>query len=223
MFKQLAALLLASSTILPGCYLERDINYVRPEQPLVKKKTVSQLIHYKSKQRVKLTTKEVFDLKVKVKQAQKAQDIRVNIIGHHLKTMRENAQTKARINHLIRVLNRLGVPSSSIQIFDKINAPNAQLKWEPDMIAIELEWYDRHAIQCPGWDQVMDGHVAPEGEENFGCTTQSNLARMIVDPKDLIVGKNLESTDGQYSSMSIERYQTDKMKTIKIEKVGKGR
>ncbi len=205
--------------MLPGCYLERDINYVRPEQPLVEKRTVSQLIHYQSKHRVKLTTKEALDLKTKIEQAQKAQDIHVSIIGPHLKARRENAQTKARINHLIRIFNDLGVPRSSIQILDEINWHNPQVKWESDMIVIELEWYDRRAVQCPGWDQVMDSRVAPEGEENFGCTNKSNLAQMIVDPKDLIVGKDLESSNGQYNSMSVERYQTDKMKTVKIEKI----
>lgn len=219
MFKKLVALLLTSSVMLPGCYLERDINYVRPEQPLVEKRTVSQLIHYQSKHRVKLTAKEVVDLKTKIEQAQKAQDIHVSIIGHHLKERRGNAQTKARINHLIRIFNGLGVPSSSIQILDKINWHNPQVKWESDMIAIELGWYDRRAVQCPGWDQVMDGRVSPEGEENFGCITKSNLAQMIADPKDLMVGKDLESSDGQYNGMGIERYQADKVKAIKIEKM----
>lgn len=223
MFKKLATVLLTSSVILPGCYLERDINYVRPEQPLVQKKTVSQFIHYKSNHRVKLTPKEVLDLKANVAQAKKVQDIQVNIISRPLKTTQENAQTKARIKHLIHLFNGLGIPTSAIQILERNRGTNAQMKWEPNTIMIEIQWFDRRTVMCPGWDQVMDSRVAPEGEENFGCTTQSNLAQMVVDPKDLIVGKDLESSHGQYNSMSVERYQTDKIKAVKIEKIGEAK
>jgi pilus biogenesis lipoprotein CpaD len=219
MFKQLSTLLLTSSVMLSGCYLERDINYTRPEQPLVKKRTISQLIHYKPRHRIKLTAKEISELKDKVEQAHKVQDIHINIISEHLKITRENTKTKARVNYLIRVLTRLGVPSSSIQTLDQGNWPNSEVKWEPETIVIEIEWYDRHAVHCPGWNQIMDGHVAPEGEENFGCTSKSNLAKMVADPKDLIVGKDLESSDAQYNYMSIERYHSDKIKEIKIEKI----
>lgn len=218
MFKKIAALLLTSSVMLPGCYMEQDISYARPEEPLVKKRTVSQIIHYKSKHRIKLTTKEVLDLKDKVEQAQKIQDIRINIVGPHLKSARENSLTKARINHLVRILDRLGVPSSSIQILDKINGATSQMKWEPEMIVIEVEWYDRQALQSPGWNEIMDGSGEPEGEENFGYTTKHNFAQMVTDPQDLIAGKDLKNSDGQYNSMSIERYQTNKIKAIKVEK-----
>ncbi|MBN9412853.1 MAG: hypothetical protein J0H12_02855 [Candidatus Paracaedimonas acanthamoebae] len=221
MFKKIAALLLTSSVMLPGCYMEKNISYTRPEEPLVKKRTASQLIHYKSKHRVKLTTKEVLDLKDKVEKAQKIQDIRINIVGPHLKSAGENSLTKARINHLVRILDRLGIPNSSIQILDKINGAISQVKWEPEMVVIEVEWYDRQALKSPGWGQVMDGSVAPEGEENFGYTTNHNLAQMVTDPQDLIAGKDLKSSDGQYNSMSIERYQTDKIKAIKVERFDK--
>lgn len=215
MFKQLVLPLLVSSSFLSGCYLERDINYVRPEQPLVKKRTVSQIIYYKSKHRIRLTRSEFSELKAKIEQAQKIQDIQVNIIGQSLK----NVQKSKRINELKRLLNKLGVADSAIQVMNNIKEDQNSVQWEPDMMVIEIEWYDRQAVPCPGWDHVMNGRVAPEGEGNFGCTNKSNLAQMVVNPKDLLAGQALESSDGQYTNMSIDRYHKDKMKVIKIEKI----
>lgn len=217
MFKQLVLPLMLSSSFLSGCYLERDINYVRPEQPLVKKRTVSQLIYYKSKHRVKLTKSEFFELKAKIEQVQKIQDVQVRIVGPNLSTARESSQEKKRIHHLRHLLNKLGIANSEIEVTN--NTAGLQDPWEPEMMGIKIEWYDRQAIPCPGWDQVMDGRVAPEGEKNFGCTNKYNLAQMIVNPEDLVVGKPLENSDGQYASMSIDRYHTDKTKVIKIEKI----
>ncbi len=221
MMKKFSILMVTASTLLSGCYLERDINYVRPEQPLVNIKTIHQTIEYKSKSRIKLTRDEVSNIKDKIAQAQKMQDIRIRIIGPHTVGTKSNLKTQSRINYIIQICTKLGVPKSSIQIVDKMNWSNEHIKWRPNMIIVEFEWYDRE-VNCPGWDQVMDGRVAPEGEENFGCTTKSNLAKMVADPKDLLEGKKLATPDAQHSTMGVEKYQTDKVKALKIEKIKEG-
>ncbi len=216
--KKFSILMITASTLLSGCYLERDINYVRPEQPLVKIKTIHQAIDYNSKSRIKLTRDEVSNFKDKIAQAQKVQDVRIRIISPSTIGIKGDLKTQSRINYIIGLCTKLGIQKSSIQIIDKLSWSKEHIKWRSDMLVVEFEWYDRE-VNCPGWDQVMDGRVAPEGEENFGCTTKSNLAKMVADPKDLLEGKKLENPDAQHSIMSVGRYHTDKIKAVKIEKL----
>lgn len=48
----------------------------------------------------------------------------------------------------------------------------------------------------------------------LGCATQSNLAMMVADPKDLIQARSLDGADGVAAVNAVERYQTDKVKDL---------
>lgn len=48
----------------------------------------------------------------------------------------------------------------------------------------------------------------------LGCANQSNLARMVAEPRDLIQARALDEADGVYVVNSVERYQNDKAKDL---------
>lgn len=61
-------------------------------------------------------------------------------------------------------------------------------------------------------DQLM---VKPfDGVGYLGCATQSNLAMMVAEPRDLIQAKTLDDADGVVAVNSIERYHQDDVKDL---------
>ena len=61
---------------------------------------------------------------------------------------------------------------------------------------------------CPIWEDEQVG--APERTStNYGCATHSNLARMIADPNDLVLGQTPNDvTDSTQSSRTVNAYRT---------------
>jgi len=51
-------------------------------------------------------------------------------------------------------------------------------------------------------------------EQRWSCTTTANLGRIIADPADLARGRTLGPADAENSSLSIQRYRTDKVKEL---------
>lgn len=61
---------------------------------------------------------------------------------------------------------------------------------------------------CPQWDASEIG-ARLTTSPNYGCATNSNLAQMIANPSDLVVGQTGGSTiDAATASKAIERYRT---------------
>jgi pilus assembly protein CpaD len=48
---------------------------------------------------------------------------------------------------------------------------------------------EAHVPNCPDWSS-QDVHSAARTDSNYGCASNSNLAAMIADPNDLLVGKS---------------------------------
>ena len=74
------------------------------------------------------------------------------------------------------------------------------------------EHYVAAAPSCPDWTHanILDG--ANQASSNFGCATQSGLARMIADPRDLIVGRSFAGVDGNRGAYAVDRYNRDDVK-----------
>lgn len=63
---------------------------------------------------------------------------------------------------------------------------------------------------CPQWDpETIGGRISTT--PNYGCATNSNLAAMIADPNDLVVGRTGDpSVDAATASKAIQSYRTKK-------------
>jgi len=74
---------------------------------------------------------------------------------------------------------------------------------------------DRYVVTppaCPNWS---DSPVTPHDNTpntNYGCSTLSNLAEMIDNPRDLEMGRPLDPVDAEPGLHAIERYRTDQVK-----------
>lgn len=49
----------------------------------------------------------------------------------------------------------------------------------------------------------------------LGCAIRNNMAKMVSDPKDLILPQVLDSADGTTAAAAVQRYQTDNVKELK--------
>jgi len=90
-------------------------------------------------------------------------------------------------------------------------------------IALVVESYRSLVPTCLA---AKDGHMVLNefnSSPNFGCANASALAQMVATPRDLIVGRTLDATDGRKAVATVEAYyqpaasnnqQEDKNKSI---------
>ncbi len=67
---------------------------------------------------------------------------------------------------------------------------------------------------CPEWEQEMGDGLENDYPANFGCAQNYNLAKMIVEPNDLVRGRVPSMADANPGVLSIERYRADKKKEL---------
>ena len=60
---------------------------------------------------------------------------------------------------------------------------------------------------CPDWSRSSAYDPDAAVSSNYGCAVRGNLAEMIADPNDLIVGKEYQGADGATVSSAIDRWR----------------
>ena len=60
---------------------------------------------------------------------------------------------------------------------------------------------------CPDWSQSAVYEPDAAVSSNYGCAINGNLAEMVADPNDLIVGKAYSGADGQTGASAIGAYR----------------
>lgn len=61
---------------------------------------------------------------------------------------------------------------------------------------------------CPDWSRRSEANFNSNNASNYGCATNTNMAAMIADPRDLIVGRGSESAvDAKLSGKAIKAYR----------------
>ena len=72
---------------------------------------------------------------------------------------------------------------------------------------------------CPDWSgELTTYNNLPTS--NWGCANASNLGRMVVEPEDLILGREPGIADGERAATSISNYRKGETKAITPEDVG---
>jgi pilus assembly protein CpaD len=74
-------------------------------------------------------------------------------------------------------------------------------------VQINLERYVVSVPNCPDWSKKPNTDYNNQPSSNFGCAQAANLALMIGNPKDLIVGRESSLADGVYLSNTIQSYR----------------
>lgn len=63
---------------------------------------------------------------------------------------------------------------------------------------------------CPDWSRPSNANFTGDRTSNYGCATNTNLAAMIADPRDLVAGRGVAANarpDGAVSSKAIRTYR----------------
>jgi type IV pilus biogenesis protein CpaD/CtpE len=67
---------------------------------------------------------------------------------------------------------------------------------------------------CPDHSRATMLEGENPDDSNFGCSSTNNLAVMVSDPRDLVVGETGGHTDAGLTSAAIDRLETDKTKPV---------
>ena len=70
------------------------------------------------------------------------------------------------------------------------------------------------APACPNWSKAPNYDFGNQPSSNFGCATQSNLAKMVAYPTDLASGLPNSGASGQPAAAAVNRYMNDKVQPL---------
>lgn len=207
--------------MVSGCeYTQRDLNFSTPGQwhPQAALKS-SQQYAVRFRRGVSLSSSDERALKDLYYSFQDLDKVQVRLGVTSLEKLSDSSEMIARLSHLHRYFHRLGIPDYHINVMDKSLMPEAEHQGQQSSIYVVFEEYRAVPPRCPGWDQVMNGQVSPEGEAHFGCSSEYNLASMIANPSVLRKARPHGHSDGARSSLAVKDYRTDHVKALRTMQV----
>jgi pilus assembly protein CpaD len=77
----------------------------------------------------------------------------------------------------------------------------------PGALRLAIETVVASAPACPNWSQPPGNDAANVVHSDFGCASAANLAAMVADPRDLLIGRDLEAASGDAAVAAIARYR----------------
>lgn len=99
---------------------------------------------------------------------------------------------------------------------------------QPGMARIVVSRMAASVPTCPNWSDARSGDATSASHSNYGCATNSNLAAMIADPADLVLGQAGSTTDDAVAvSRAVKAYrdrpQTGAAGKVQSESTGGGK
>lgn len=76
---------------------------------------------------------------------------------------------------------------------------------QPGTVRVIVSRTTASVPDCPNWDNSRSGLSATS--PNYGCAVNSNLAAMIADPNDLVLGQTGSGSDARTTSRAIRSYR----------------
>lgn len=90
-------------------------------------------------------------------------------------------------------------------------APVTQGEIAPGSVRVVVSRMSASVPGCPDWSRASNPQFNGHMMSNYGCATNSNLASMVADPRDLIEGRaGPESVDASLSTKAIKTYRSAK-------------
>lgn len=89
----------------------------------------------------------------------------------------------------------------------------------PDTVTVVVERYVVAPLDCPDWTQPRGSNPENATHRNFGCFQAFNLGQMVVDKRDLVVGRTLGPADGDLAAKSINLYRRDLPKPLASDEI----
>ena len=88
-----------------------------------------------------------------------------------------------------------------------------------DTVTVVVERYVVATLDCPDWTQPRGSNPENATHRNFGCFQAFNLGQMVVDKRDLAVGRTLGPADGELAAKSIYQYRRDLPKPLVADEI----
>ena len=127
---------------------------------------------------------------------------RVEVDGPRLDGGYYDALTSARLSEVQDTLSHLGlageVPDQPVDMLTKPNGAVVVMVTQTKVVLPDCSVPQPAYAERPGY--------------TFSCTTAATLGMMVADPLDLERGRAAGTADGERSTLSIQRYRTDKIK-----------
>lgn len=78
---------------------------------------------------------------------------------------------------------------------------------QPGAVRVVVSRMTASVPGCPDWSYAQLPGAPNSTDSNYGCATNSNLAAMIADPNDLVLGQAGASSDGTTGSKAVKAYR----------------
>jgi hypothetical protein len=99
--------------------------------------------------------------------------------------------------------------------------PTADVPGVRDTVTVVIERPVLAALDCPNWTQPLGGNPENSTHRNFGCADAFNLQQMVVNKRDLAVGRPLSlGTEGELSALGIQSHRRDVRKRLEFVSTG---
>ena len=120
-----------------------------------------------------------------------------------------NAMSVARLVTVKTAIAQLGLVAAEVEALARATTPG---RADSDRVTVHVT---RAVVVPPDCAQPQPGQgLRPDFVP--GCAVNASLGLMVATPQDLVRGQNLGPGDGEAASLSMQRYRTDKVKTLEI-------
>ncbi len=127
--------------------------------------------------------------------------------------------SEKRIKDIIRELIRYGIPYDLISIDG--DQEERHLKHHHHKsgekgsgVDVIIELYIVIPPACANFSQPIGDSRQAYNTSNYGCSDATNLGLMVSNPRDLLKGRELGSSDGTVIAAGVERYRKDNVKQL---------
>lgn len=96
-----------------------------------------------------------------------------------------------------------------LETASEVDTPIKETKFE-----ITVLTYYATPPSCSYWTRSLGDAQGANEPRDFGCAVRANLAMMVANPRDLIVGRTIGQADGGVHAAGVRRYREDKVKQI---------
>jgi pilus assembly protein CpaD len=104
--------------------------------------------------------------------------------------------------------NAIGAVAARYGLLVDETAPVTQGTIPAGSIRVIVSRMSASVPNCPDWSRPANANFDGHAMSNYGCATNSNLAAMIADPRDLISGRSgPASVDAATASKAIQTYR----------------
>ncbi|MBS0272576.1 MAG: hypothetical protein JSR85_08040 [Proteobacteria bacterium] len=126
--------------------------------------------------------------------------------------------SEKRIKDIMRELVKYGIAYDTVTIDAEERVHKSKTKSRTKStgsgVEVVIERYLVIPPACGDFSQPIGDARQAQVYSNYGCSDMANLGMMVANPRDLIKGRTLGSSDGTVIAAGVDRYRKDKVKDL---------